>query len=447
MSHSKIDNQAFKVLAFSLLVMISSSFVIAGEKLLDGETLVEEVKKRIPNLDTQGLQEQLEKHPETIVIDVRNKDEISSYGGMIKSRNTLNISRGWLEYFTPQNIPESDTPIVVYCGTGQRSPFATETLMQLGYSDVKNYLDGFFVWRDKGLPVETGDKAPNSMLYSKPQQVSDNVWSAIGATAPPTYENSGHNNNLSFIVTQEGVVVVNAGDNYLLAKALHDEIMKITDQPVKYVVLENAQGHAMLGSNYWKEQGAMIIAHQDAIDFISKNGKASLERMKQGRKDKALGTKIIVPDIGFKDKYEIKLGGESIELLMLGPAHSAGDISVWLPDQKLVIAGDIAFHQRMLFIDDHTDTAGWVETWDKFEEVGAEVVIPGHGIPTTMDVVTRWTKDYLVYMRNEMEKLIDEDKTLDDAYKVDQSAYSHLDTFHELARQNAGIIFRSMEFE
>ena len=46
-----------------------------------------------------------------------------------------------------------------------------------------------------------------------------------------------------------------------------------------------------------------------------------------------------------------------------------------------------------------------------------------------------------------MGKLIDEDKTLDDAYKVDQSAYSHLDTFEELARQNAGIIFRSMEFE
>jgi len=440
-------NKTLKTLVFSILVIVLLPAAIAGEKLLDGEILVEKVKQRIQNIDTQGLKAQLEKHPETVVIDIRNQDEIRINGGMINSRYTLNISRGWLEYFAPQNIPESDTPIVVYCGTGQRSPFATETLMQLGYTDVKNYLDGFFVWRDAGLPVETGDKAPDSMLYSKPQQVSDNVWSAIGATAPPTYENSGHNNNLSFIITNEGVVVVNAGDNYLLAKALHEEIKKITNQPVKYVVLENAQGHAMLGSNYWKQQGAIIIAHQDAIDYISKNGNASLERMKQGRKDKALGTKISIPDIGFKDKYQIKLGGENIELLMLGPAHSAGDISVWLPEQKLVIAGDIAFHQRMLFIDDHTDTAGWVETWDKFEELGAEVVIPGHGVPTTMDVVTRWTKDYLVYMRNEMEKLIDEDKTLDDAYKVDQSAYSHLDTFQELARQNAGIIFRSMEFE
>ena len=73
--------------------------------------------------------------------------------------------------------------------------------------------------------------------------------------------------------------------------------------------------------------------------------------------------------------------------------------------------------------------------------------IPGHGEPTDMQHVTRDTRDYLVYMRNEMAKLIDDGKELSDAYKVDQSAYSHLDTFEELAKQNAGIIFRAMEFE
>ena len=73
------------------------------------------------------------------------------------------------------------------------------------------------------------------------------VWSAIGANAPGTYENSGHNNNLSFILTEEGVIVVNAGDNWLLAASLHDEIRRRTDKPVKYVMLENGQAHAMLG--------------------------------------------------------------------------------------------------------------------------------------------------------------------------------------------------------
>ncbi len=45
---------------------------------------------------------------------------------------------------------------------------------------------------------EIADMYPQSVLYSKPYEVIPNVWSAIGATAPPTYENAGHNNNLSF---------------------------------------------------------------------------------------------------------------------------------------------------------------------------------------------------------------------------------------------------------
>ena len=65
---------------------------------------------------------------------------------------------------------------------------------------------------------DIADQYPQSVLYQKPVEVIPGVFSAIGATAPPTYENSGHNNNLSFIVTGQGVVVVNAGAANLLAK-------------------------------------------------------------------------------------------------------------------------------------------------------------------------------------------------------------------------------------
>jgi len=434
-----------RLLLLSLL-MSSHTLIAAAPLPVDGEVLAEQVRKRIENITTEQLKQQILKQPETVLLDIRNADEIRINGGMIDSPQTTNIARGWLEYFVPQSISSLDTPIVVYCGTGQRSPFATETLKQMGYTNVKNYVDGFFDWIEKGLPVQLSDYAPDSMLYRKPQKVVDGIWSAIGATAPPTYQNSGHNNNLSFIITREGVVVINAGDNYLLAKSLHEEIRNITDQPVKFVILENAQGHAMLGSGYWKEQGAQIIAHRDAAEAIKKYGQKSLERMQNGRRDKALGTRVVEPDIVFDEIYELKMGDETIQALYLGPAHSPGDISVWLPKRKLVIAGDIAFHQRMVFIPEHADTGAWVETWDNFAALDADIVIPGHGEPTNMLEVTLYTRDYLVYMRNEMEKLIEQDKDLTDAYKVDQSAYSHLDTFEELAKQNAGIIFREMEF-
>ncbi|WP_204114528.1 MBL fold metallo-hydrolase [Shimia biformata] len=295
---------------------------------------------------------------------------------------------------------------------------------------------------------DIADQYPQSPLYSKPVEVIPGVFSAIGATAPPTYENSGHNNNLSFIVTGEGVVVVNGGAAYVLAKALHAEIRAVTDQPVTLVLNENGQGHAMLGNGYWAEQGVPIIAHEDAAAEFEEYGPQILDGMRRYNRDKAEGTVITPPTQTFSDEYVVEMGDFRIEARYLGPAHSPGDISVWLPRQGLVIAGDMAFHERMLPIFEDTITADWLETWDAaFEPLNATYVIPGHGHPTNMDQVRRYTRDYLVFLRARIAEHMDAGGDLADAYYVDQTPYAHLDTFEELATKNAGRVFEQMEFE
>ncbi len=291
------------------------------------------------------------------------------------------------------------------------------------------------------------DQYPGSLLYAKPVEVIPHVWSAIGATAPPSYENAGHNNNLSFIVTGEGVVVVNASASALLAKALHDEIRKITDEPVRLVICENGQGHAMLGTGYWRTQGIDVLAHEEAVAAFDERSGDILARMQRYNRERSEGTDIALPNRTFEDREVIKMGRFTIEALNLGPAHSPGDVSVWLPEEKLVIAGDMAFHERLLPIFDDTDTAGWVETWEDFEALGALYVIPGHGHPTNMAQVRRYTKDYLVHLRGKIGEHLENGGTLQDAYYVDQSPFKHLDTFNELATRNAGRVFEHMEFE
>ena len=144
----------------------------------------------------------------------------------------------------------------------------------------------------------------------------------------------------------------------------------------------------------------------------------------------------------------VEMGDFRIEAKYLGPAHSPGDISIWLPNQSLVIACDMAFHERMLPIFQETYTADWLETWDnEFEALGATYVIPGHGHPTNMDQVRRYTRDYLVYLRGKIQEHMDAGGDLAEAYYVDQSPYAHLDTFEELATKNAGRVFEQMEFE
>ena len=279
-------------------------------------------------------------------------------------------------------------------------------------------------------------------------RVAANVYSAIGETQPPSYENRGHNNNLSFIITSEGVVVVNGGDNYLLAKDLHAQIRELTDLPVIFVINENGQGHAFLGNAYWAEEGVPIIAHRLAVEEIRQHGEASLRSMRERNRERALGTVVVIPDhVMDEDAMTLQLGDVQIEVIRFGAAHSPGDISVWLPQQKLLIAGDIAFHQRLLGIFPDTDVASWLASFDRMAELQADTVVPGHGGPTTMAEITRYTRDYLQYLTDEIEKILEEDGDLADAYAIDQSAYSHLDTFDELAGKNAGRLFQTMEME
>lgn len=124
-----------------------------------------------------------------------------------------------------------------------------------------------------------------------------------------------------------------------------------------------------------------------------------------------------------------------------------GYIVVWSPEKRLVISGDMAFHQRMLPLFEHTDTAAWIETWDSFEGLGAGVVIPGHREPTDMATVTKYTRDYLLYLREKIAAVIENWGALQEAYEIDQSPYMHLPTAEFLARRNAGQVFQSMEFE
>ncbi|MFT5482600.1 MAG: glyoxylase-like metal-dependent hydrolase (beta-lactamase superfamily II) [Halieaceae bacterium] len=294
-----------------------------------------------------------------------------------------------------------------------------------------------------------GHAGPGSGLVVT--QVAESVFSAVGATTAPDYANAGHNNNLSFIVTTAGVMVVNGGDNFLLAKALHQQIKAITSQPVRWLVNENGQGHAFLGNSYWAAQGVMIIAHEEATAEMKRKGQSALRVMQERNREKSAGTFISLPTHSFGpgsgNRYIVEAGETRIELLHFGPAHSPGDISVWLPQSRVLIAGDIAFHERLLGIFPDTDVAGWVDSFAEMAALLPTIVVPGHGRPTDLGTLKKYTLDYLVFLQNEIEDILTEGGDLEDAYKIDQSAYSQLDTFEELAAKNAGRLYQTMEMK
>ena len=283
-------------------------------------------------------------------------------------------------------------------------------------------------------------------LTLQPMQVARDVYTVLGDLTGQTYENDGLNNNLGFVVSDAGVLVINSGPSVRVAQALYASIRKITAQPVKWVVNVNSQNHNWLGNGYFKSLGATLLASNEAERIMREMGAQQLEANKALLKDKADGTVLTYPTELTADKRDLKLGKTTVQLLYFGPAHTPGDLAVWLPQQKILFAGDIVYTERLLAVIPISNSASWVQAFDKLVALKPKIIVPGHGRPTAVDIARRDTRDYLSFLRTEAKRLLDAGGSLQDAVeKVDQSRFRSLINFDLLALRNMNQVFQEVE--
>lgn len=288
--------------------------------------------------------------------------------------------------------------------------------------------------------------AAHAELTLKPQAVAPNVYAIVGDLGAQSYANEGLNNNLGFIVTDAGVVVVNSGPSVRVAKALHAAIARTTAQPIKWVINSNAQPHYWLGNGYFQSRKIPILAHKDAAARMRQDGAAQLETMRRLLKEKAQGTALAYPTQVFEERHEIALGAVTLSALYFGLAHTPGDIVVWLPQQRIAFAGDIVFTQRLLAALPIGDSGNWLTAFDRLAQLDPRLIVPGHGQPTELAHARRDTRDYLAYLREEIKARIARGESLDDAVQgVDQSRFKALVNFEGLAKRNANQIYLELE--
>jgi rhodanese-related sulfurtransferase len=127
---------------FSIMLHATESEVPTGRQL----QAKAEAETRI--IDTPSLKKLIKESPDLVLVDIRTPGEIQKHGGTIDVAQNVNIVRGWLEFSIQNKVLDIDSPIVVYCGGGLRSPLAAKTLQDMGYTNVWNYAEGFFGWRD-----------------------------------------------------------------------------------------------------------------------------------------------------------------------------------------------------------------------------------------------------------------------------------------------------------
>jgi len=285
----------------------------------------------------------------------------------------------------------------------------------------------------------------------KATKVMDGVYTIVGSQIWHNPSNFGLNNNISFIIFKDGVFVFNAGANPAIAYSVHQQIKRITDKPVKWLAVENNQGHAYLGASYWVDVGVKnLYSSAQANDLF--NRAFDREYQEWGER---VGKMITHTARNVTDKFTVfdgKMtidvgGGETFELIDFGPGHTPASTSVYVPSKNLFLSGDLAFNERMPVMFNYTNSFEWMASYDKMmKTIPANAkVIPGHGTATDMATVKKQTYDYFRYLQKAIKPIVEAEGTVEEAEAVDQSMYKDRPVFDQAAENNARRIYNEIQ--
>jgi glyoxylase-like metal-dependent hydrolase (beta-lactamase superfamily II) len=224
---------------------------------------------------------------------------------------------------------------------------------------------------------------------------------------PNVYWVEGGGGNSGVIVGEKGVIVVDAKVSAAAGKELLDDIAKITPKPVTTVILTHSDGDHVNGLASFPA-GLTIIAHENN----KKEQEAALARGGRGAPPAdRLPTQLVT-----KEKEDLKIDGVKIELHHWAPAHTSGDLIVYLPAEKIVFTGDIIasqFPDPLIHLEKNGSSEGWIKTTKGILGLNADEFVPGHGmLQSKADIQKRLTDAEA--KRAKIKELVAQGKSLDE---------------------------------
>ncbi len=289
------------------------------------------------------------------------------------------------------------------------------------------------------LSFWAGTAQSGDTILPQPKQLTDHVYAWIGPLPGPSKKNLGYRMNLLFVVGKNAIAVIDTGYTEAMAEEMLTYIKRISKVPVKYAINTNSQPHRFMGNPVFNRAGATIIAHEKSAERMeqqSSNFAAGIERILELKS----GTVKLPQRPGkiIKGDTELDLGGVHIKLWDFGAAHTPAQLVVEVAQDKLVYTGDILYSGRLLSVQSDSNIKHWISAYDRLKQFGDVLFVPGHGQPGELSVFDFPTRQYLTLLLQYMNKQVEEGADIQDAIdKLDQSRFSQLANFEELAGRNA----------
>lgn len=230
---------------------------------------------------------------------------------------------------------------------------------------------------------------------------------SVQQLAPNVYLATGGGGNSGIVIGSSGVIVIDAKTTPASGKALLDEIAKLTPKPVTHVVLTHSDGDHVNGLASFPA-GVTVVAHQGAKREMD----AALSAGGRGAPPPDhMPSRVIDRDV-----EHLTLEGMAVELHHWAPAHTSGDLVVYLPAQRLVFTGDIIATTRpdpLIHLEKSGSSAGWITTVQGILGLDADRFVPGHGdLQSKQDIQARLTS--ATEKRARIAALVKQGKSLDE---------------------------------
>lgn len=248
--------------------------------------------------------------------------------------------------------------------------------------------------------LSLGALAGDFNYHLSPYRVADNTYVFIGKTEDFTRDNGGNIVNTAFIVTRDGVVVIDTGSTRRYGEQMREAIAKVTLKPIVHVF--NTHGHPdhFLGNQAFRD--IPISALPATIADQQVNGGAFTDNVYRMSGDWALGTEPFPATKPIQPGH-MQVGGHNLEILGWS-GHTPADMVIFDHSTGVLFAADLVFYNRAATTP-HAVLANWFASLDRIQKIPFKVMIPGHGLPVMDGRAIEQTRNYLRWL----------DRTLRDA--------------------------------
>jgi glyoxylase-like metal-dependent hydrolase (beta-lactamase superfamily II) len=235
--------------------------------------------------------------------------------------------------------------------------------------------------------------------------------------------------NSGLIIGDDGVMVIDAQPTPAAAAEVIARVAKVTDKPIKYLLLTHFHAARTLGASAYKN--AEILASDATRSLIAERGRQNMES-EIGRFPRVFRAADAIPGltwptISFPDEISVWLGRREVRVMLVGRGHTAGDVVVLVPDAGVVFAGDLVVNKIAPYCGDaHINE--WLTTLDNLAELQAQAMMPGRGAalttPETVKEAIGQTSEFIATLYESVKESVAKGRSLKDAFDFARLATS-----------------------